>query len=290
MRGMSTTQTLTARDGTRLLVRRWEAAGDPWATALIVHGLGEHSGRWEAVGARMAAAGIATEAFDHRGHGASAGRRAHVDRWTDLLDDVDDRLAASRRPGLPAILYGQSMGGLVVADDLLDDARPSPDLAVLSSPALGDRLNPVLGRIVPVAAKFAPTVAVSNPFTPDQLSRDPAVGVAYAADPLTSSKTTTKLGAGILEGARRVNARIQAGGRLPCPTLVIHGDADTIVPTESTAVFAGVPGVERRVLPGVLHEPHNDPGGEAIVDDVIAWLRATAGAGAAAGAGADAGA
>ena len=47
---MSTTRDLAARDGTRLLVRSWEAAGEPWATALIVHGLGEHSGRWEAVG------------------------------------------------------------------------------------------------------------------------------------------------------------------------------------------------------------------------------------------------
>ena len=66
MPGMSTTQTLAARDGTNLLVRRWEPTGDPWATALIVHGLGEHSGRWEAVGARLAAAGIAVESFDHR--------------------------------------------------------------------------------------------------------------------------------------------------------------------------------------------------------------------------------
>jgi alpha-beta hydrolase superfamily lysophospholipase len=277
---MSTTETLQARDGTQLLVRRWEATGDPWATALIVHGLGEHSGRWEAVGARFAASGIATESYDHRGHGASQGRRAHVERWTDLLDDVDDRLAASRRPGLPAILYGQSMGGLIVSDDLLDPARPAPDLAVLSAPALGDRLSPLLRALVPVVARVAPTLAVANPFAPAQLSRDPAVGVAYAADPLTTSKTTTRLGRSILDAARRVNARVAAGERFPCPVLVIHGDADAIVPTGSTAALADVPGVERRALPGVLHEPHNDPAGDAIVGDVIAWLRARVGAGA----------
>jgi acylglycerol lipase len=276
---MSTTETLTARDGTRLLVRRWEPAGDPWATALIVHGLGEHSGRWEAVGARFAAAGIATESFDHRGHGGSDGRRAHVDRWTDLLDDVDDRLAASRRPGLPAILYGHSMGGLVSADDLLDTARPAPDLAVLSSPALGDDLNPVLAAILPAAARVLPTVTVANPFGPDDLSRDPAVGVAYGADPLTTSKTTIRLGASILQAAQRVQAKIAAGARFPCPALVIHGDADTIVPAASTAALDGVPGVERRVLPGVRHEPHNDPDGPAIVDAVIGWLHEKAGVG-----------
>ncbi len=274
---MSTTRDLAARDGTRLLVRSWEAAGEPWATALIVHGLGEHSGRWEAVGAAFAAAGIATESFDHRGHGSSEGRRAHVERWTDLLDDIDDRLAASRRAGLPAIMYGQSMGGLAVADDLLDVARPAPDLAVLSSPALGDRLSPALRAIVPAVARIAPTVAVANPFTPAQLSRDPSVGTAYAADPLTTSRTTARLGAAILDAARRVNAKVAAGERFPCPVLLIHGDADAIIPPGSTASLDGYPGVERRVLPGVLHEPHNDPGGDAIVGDVIAWLRAGAG-------------
>lgn len=278
MRPMSTTETLPARDGTQLLVRRWEASGEPWATALIVHGLGEHSGRWDAVGARFAAAGIATESYDHRGHGASGGRRAHVERWTDLLDDVDDRLVATRRPDLPAFLYGHSMGGLIVADDLLDGGRAAPDLAVHSSPALGDRLSPLLRSLVPVIARVAPTMAVANPFTPAELSRDPSVGVAYAADELTTSKTTTRLGASILAAARRVNAKVAAGERFPCPVLVIHGDADTIVPAGSTAALADVPGVERRALPGVRHEPHNDPAGDAIVDDVIAWLRAKAGA------------
>jgi len=277
MPGMSTTQTLAARDGTSLLVRRWEATDVPWATALIVHGLGEHSGRWETVGARFAAAGIATESFDHRGHGASAGRRAHVERWTDLLDDVDDRLAANRRVGLPAVLCGQSMGGLIAADDLLDGARPAPDFAVLTSPALGDPMGRLLRTALRAAAGVVPTMTVSNPFTPDQLSRDAVVGVAYAADPLVSSKTTTRLGAEIVAAARRVNARIAAGERFPCPVLVLHGDADAIVPTASTSALGGVPGVERRVLPGVRHEPHNDPDGAAIMDDVVAWMRTMAG-------------
>ncbi len=42
-----------AADGTDILVRHWtgEALADaPWASVLLVHGLGEHSGRYERVG------------------------------------------------------------------------------------------------------------------------------------------------------------------------------------------------------------------------------------------------
>ena len=275
MTDTSTTETLVARDGTRLLVRRWAVEGTPWATALIVHGLGEHSGRWEPVASRMAAAGIAPSAYDHRGHGRSEGRRAHVDRWEQLLDDAEDRLAASRVAGLPAILYGQSMGGLVCADHLLS-GRPAPDLAVLSAPALGDTLNPLLRTLAPALGRVAGTVELANPFTPDQLSRDPKVGEAYAADPLTLSRTTLRLGAGVVTAADRVNRKVAAGTSLPCPTLVIHGEDDTIIPTASTASLGAAPGAERRTYPGVRHEPHNDPDGEAIVDAAIAWLRAKA--------------
>ena len=57
------------------------------------------------------------------------------------------------------------------------------------------------------------------------------------------------------------------------PTLVLHGEADRLVPTEASAILATVPGVERRTFPGLRHELHNEPEGPAIVDDVIAWLR-----------------
>lgn len=80
---MSTIETIAARDGTALLTRAWPATGDPWGSILVVHGLGEHSGRHDATGGRFAAAGLATTSFDHRGFGASSGRRAYVERWDE---------------------------------------------------------------------------------------------------------------------------------------------------------------------------------------------------------------
>ena len=59
----------TTADGTDLLVRHWPVdeaeaggawAGAPWASVLLVHGLGEHSGRYEHVGDQLTAAGLET--------------------------------------------------------------------------------------------------------------------------------------------------------------------------------------------------------------------------------------
>ena len=92
-------------DGTLLLTRHWPAdeaeaggawAGRPWASVLLVHGLGEHSGRYEHVGDQLAAAGIDAFGYDHRGNGGSEGRRGDVERWSQFHDDLAERLAAVR--------------------------------------------------------------------------------------------------------------------------------------------------------------------------------------------------
>ena len=116
-------------------MRRWPAVGEPWATVLIVHGIGEHSGRYERTGRLMSEAGLDVHAFDLRGHGLSGGRRVFVRRWNDYLDDVEIRLAAVREPGRPVVLFGHSMGGTIALTYACSD-RPTPDLLVLSAPTL----------------------------------------------------------------------------------------------------------------------------------------------------------
>src|SRR6266542_546322 len=139
MSGGARVEHVAARDGTTLLVRHWSVpTGEPWATMLIVHGLAEHSGRYEHVGAQVAGAGIDTHAFDQRGFGASGGPRASIDRWSQLHDDLEERLVALRSvaPARPLVLSGHSLGGLISLGYVLD-GRAWPDLLVLSAPAMG---------------------------------------------------------------------------------------------------------------------------------------------------------
>ncbi|MFH0751962.1 MAG: alpha/beta fold hydrolase [Chloroflexota bacterium] len=271
--GRSSVETVAARDGTPLLTRTWPAPGEPWGTILVVHGMGgDHSGRHDATGGRFAAAGLAATSFDHRGFGASGGRRAYVDEWDDFLDDIEDRLDASRIDGLPAAIYGHSLGGLVVADYLLSD-RPRPDVAVLSAPAL-DGGNALLRALAAVLDRIRPTFAIANPWDATKTAREPMPPIVADPDPLGLNYTTTRLGHQLFRAMDRVNAGLEAGGGLPLPTLVVHGGDDLLVPTASTAFLERFPTTERRVYPGVRHEPHHDPfDGERIVEEMVDWLR-----------------
>ena len=259
-------------DGTPLHVRRWPPTGEPWATVLMVHGIGEHSGRYERTGRLLAEAGLDVHAFDIRGHGLSGGRRVYVRRWEDFLDDLEVRLRAVREPGRPLVLFGHSMGALIALTYACSD-RPAPDLLVLSAPPLGAAVPVWQRSLAPILSRLAPTLVLANPISGDQLSRDPAVGTAYFADPLVQPRSTARLGAELLKAMKRGRAGL---GRLNVPTLVIHGGADTLVPTRVSEPLAAIPGVERRVLPGLRHETLNEPEGPQVVAAIVEWLRAQA--------------
>lgn len=276
----------TTADGTTLLTRHWPAdaaeaggawAGPAWASVLLVHGLGEHSGRYEHVGDQMAAAGLDVYAFDHRGNGGSDGRRGHVDRWSRYHDDLGERLAAIRHTGAgagagtPVVLYGHSMGGLIVAGYCLSDGRPRPDLVVLGSPGLDSGLPGWKKAVARILGRLAPTMEIPNGIQAEWISRDPAVGARSADDPRCATASTARFGAeGLREQAR---VRALAGGGLGVPTLVLHGLDDRLVPPGATEVLATAPDTERRTYPGLRHELHNEPEGPQVIDDIIAWLR-----------------
>ena len=265
---------ITARDGEMLAVRHWPVAAAPpmpaRASLLIVHGLGEHGGRYERAAGIFAASGIDTWALDLRGFGASGGRRAYVERLDTWLDDIADRLAALRGLGRPVVLLGHSMGGLVCAAYAESD-RAQPDLLVLSAPAIAGNVPAWKQALARILGNVTPTLGVKNAIDGAILSRDPAVGTDYVADPLNVHTTTARLGAVLLNAQAPTIAAIN---RIHVPTLVIHGGADHLVPTASSEAFSGRAGIERRVYPGLAHETFNEPEGPEVVGEVAAWIEA----------------
>jgi acylglycerol lipase len=284
----STVSHVRTGDGTDLLVRHWPAdeaeaggawAGPPWASVLLVHGLGEHSGRYEHVGDQMTGAGLDVSAYDHRGMGGSGGRRGDIERWSQYHDDLGERLATVRAAAgpRPVVLYAHSLGGLIAAGYLLSE-RPKPgmpDLAVLTAPALDSALPGWKKRLAGPLARFAPKVSIPNGIDGTTLSRDPSVAARTVDDPFCVKVSTARFGAEALEEQVRVRAAATRGFGIP--TLVLHGEDDRLVPATASQVLATAPGVERRTYPDLRHELHNEPEGEAIVDEIIAWIRAQVG-------------
>jgi alpha-beta hydrolase superfamily lysophospholipase len=272
---LSTTGSVPAADGTVLLTRHWPAVGGdpPWASVLLVHGLGEHSGRYEHVGEALATAGLDVHAYDARGFGGSGGRRAWARDWEQVLDDLAERLAAVREGsgGRPVALYGHSLGALIALDSTLA-RRPGPDLLVLSAPGLADCIPRWKHVLAPALDRVVPGLRLGNSVSRDQLAADPAPSFAYGDDPLVEERSTVHLGAVSFAAQDRVRELVAGLGRLPVPTLVVHGGADPLVPTASSEPLGRLPGVRRIVYPGLRHEVHNERGSPVVVD-VAGWLR-----------------
>ena len=271
----STSGRVPARDGTSRLVRHWEANGEPWVHVLLLHGLGEHSGRYEHVGQWLARSGIDVHAFDHCGHGGSDGPRGDIDRWEHFHEDVEDRLAAVRAlAGERAIaLYGHSMGGLIALGYALS-GRPLPELLVLSSPGLAASFPRWQRTLVTLFGRVVPGFRIPNGVDGAVLSRDPAVGAAYLADELNVHRSALRLGRLGFAEQDRVQAQL---GALSIPTYVFHGADDPLVPAAASEPLGRLLGVTRVVLPGLRHETHNEPEGERVIAGAVDWLRAQAG-------------
>jgi len=269
--------TARTRDGLELRTLRWPAVGDPRAHLLLIHGIAEHAARHAHVATRFAQAGIETHAFDLRGFGASLGRRAHLDRWSQYHDDVEDQLAAIRAVSrrLPVVLYGHSMGGLIALGYVLTDApRPEPDLLVLSAPAIGANVAMWKRILADVLGRLTPRFEIANDLPPGGLSHDPQVELAYRSDPLNYHSTTARLGMELFQEQARVASRLAQIAALPRPTYVLHGSDDEVVPVSSSASLEGRANVTRHVYPGLRHEMHNEPEAEAVIGDTLAWILA----------------
>ncbi len=267
----------TARmsDGTLLRTVHWPADGDPWAMALIVHGLAEHAGRYATVADALTADRIDVHGYDLRGFGRSAGRRGHIDDWRQHHDDLEAQIASLRAesPGLPLVVWGHSLGGLIAAGYVTSPVdRPLPDLLVLSSPAIAVELPAWKRAVVVGLANVLPHMRISNGELSEGLSHDPAVAEAYRTDPLLVPVSTTRFAYEGLREQRRVRDALTELSAMPMPTFVFHGGDDPIVPVSASAPFESMGNTTRHVHEGLRHETHHEPEHERVLDEAVAWI------------------
>ena len=166
---------------------------------------------------------------------------------------------------MPSVLIGHSLGGLTATRFV---QRAQPDLAalVLSGPVVGG--NPQ------VEALLGMDPMPEVPIDPGILSRDPAVGEAYAADELVYHggfhRETLKA---IFAGVREVAAGPGFGD---LPTLWIHGEGDVLAPLDATTeAMKHLRGgnLEEHVYPGAQHEVLNEINKDAVLNDVVGFVR-----------------
>ncbi len=237
---------------------------------VLVHGLGEHSGRYGKLIGMLNEAGFAVYTFDWPGHGKSPGKRGHtsVEEAMEIIDSIIEEL------GEKPFLFGHSLGGLTVIR--YAETRPEKIRGVIaSSPALAK--SPETPGFLVGLAKFlgrvAPGLTLSNGIKPELLSRNPEAVKAYVEDPLVHDRISTKLGRSIFENMGKAQKEAE---RIKVPVLLLVGTGDVITPPEGSRELFGKLKVKDKGLkefPGAYHEIFEDPEwGEALHREIVGWL------------------
>jgi alpha-beta hydrolase superfamily lysophospholipase len=265
---------LSTPDGETLALRRLPTAEPARAVVVVVHGLGEHAGRYHEVAELLHEWGFAVWAHDHHGHGESTGTRGGVPSELRLVDDlalvVDD--ARRENPGVPVVLLGHSLGGLVAASLVARGVRPVDGL-VLSSPGLDPGLSGFQKALLAVLPRIAPNLRVGNGLDDNYLSHDPAVVQAYRDDPLTHDRIGSRLARFLAFEGATVQ---QAAARWPVPTLLIFAGDDRLVRPAASRAFAAAAApsgmVEAQCFETLYHEIFNELEAEPVFAALQRWL------------------
>jgi alpha-beta hydrolase superfamily lysophospholipase len=239
------------------LLRAWGVRGRGRAAVMLVHGLGEHSGRYDHVARYLAERDLSVFAYDHQGHGQSEGRRGWVGEFAHFLDDLETfhRIVVRRSGAVPIVLLGHSMGGLIVTAYMLEKPL-KPDLLVLSGPAIVPLLDPN-----------------DRTIDPTRLSKDPAVWAEYLRDPLIlRERVDPELFIRLGEGLGLLPGR---ASEIAVPLLLIHGDADRLCSAEGAKMYveaSSSPDVTVKLYPGGRHEMFNETNRDEVLADLAEWL------------------
>jgi pimeloyl-ACP methyl ester carboxylesterase len=241
---------------------------------VLLHGYADSADTWLGVLTRLGRAGRRAMAVDLPGFGAAQAR-------TDgpMLPQFDDFACALLTEVGPAVLVGNSLGaatsvraasrhpGLVVALVTLDDPLAAHHLLARLvrrrdvAPAFWSRLGraPVPSRAVQWATRRATPGVLYGPGA----RPDPGV-LAQWSRTVSSLPAVATLGRYAFQYARETRSG-HLGVRVDCPTLVVHGARDRIIPVHSSRTLHKlIPGSDFVVLPKSGHCPQLDNPDEVV--------------------------
>jgi alpha-beta hydrolase superfamily lysophospholipase len=260
-----------AGDGRNYAVRSWKPLA-PEGQIILLHGLGEHSGRYERLAAYFNQFGWQIDALDLPGHGKSPGLRGSIPAWSNLLELIEAFIAAHRVPSLPLFIYGHSWGaGLALQITIRGKVKFQG--VVASSPPLKLFLDMPAWqqKVARLLEPLTPWLQVGNGISEDDLSHDQSVIENYLADPLVHDRVSLRLGVGLISLGDWLR---QHASRLKTPLLLMHGNDDRVTDIEGSREFCQLAGNSCYFVewPGLRHELHNEMEWRQVAAAIASWL------------------
>ncbi len=259
----------------KIFYRIWLNTAAPKAILLIIHGLGEHSGRYSSAADFFCSQGLMVACPDHCGHGLSPGKRGHIESFSDYIKPVielRDQIAMDY-PGVPCFVLGHSMGGLISAI-YLTGYQDRFAGAIFSGAALQlvETPSKLLQSIVNILSVIFPTAGLMK-INGEDVSRDPKVVAEYLEDPLVHHDAySARLIRELLGAIEELRKKVQ---EISLPVLVMHGASDLLTSPEGSQDFVkNISSRDKklRILTGLYHEILNEPEGEQLMSEITQWI------------------
>jgi acylglycerol lipase len=271
-----------ARDGTRLWSVDYSPPAKAWARVAVIHGLGEHHRRYEHVAIAFQAAGIHCTLFDLRGHGSSGGSPAYIERYEQLLEDIEDIAGKAQETtgdtAGPVFLFGHSLGAqLVLAVAIRKRVQlggviaSAPWIELAQPPA---KWRVALGRFL---SGWLPGARFATRLSREQGSHDQAFVDSLPEWDRVHSFITARMYFEVIRGASWV---LDHASEIEAPVLLAHGEQDEITALRGTQdLYSRLKSARKevRVYAGLRHELHNEIERERVLADYVRWMRAVAG-------------
>jgi acylglycerol lipase len=233
---------------------------------IVTHGLGEHFGRHQHF-LKLFAGQFNILMYDLRGHGRSEGERTNVAEFSDFRKDLQCvvEYLKSEFSMKRFMVFGHSMGGLITADWVQNEARSElyPEKVFLSSPPVGapGLLGPIFGNaplmLLAGLANLPVTISLKGILDLNRLSHDPRVLQNYLNDEYVELKVHTHLFFQLLKTSRDVFCRPL---RVSCPLYASIGTEDGLVNAPMLIKYFTT--IEKNTnllkISGGYHELHNE--------------------------------
>ena len=267
--------TWKSSDGLDIFAQGWIPDSlSPRAVICLVHGLGEHTLRYSNVAEVLTKEGFVLFGADLRGHGNSEGPRGHFPSIEIVLQDIDLLLehARKRYPGLPVILYGHSLGGILV---LYYGLKHKPDVKCIISTSSGLHTaleeQPFKIMAAKVLGSLMPFKTIPSGLDVNAISHDTEVVTLYKKDPLVHDKISLGFGKIMLKVTRWT---LEHAGEFSLPLLLLHGKADTIAYPSSSIEFAASLNGKCKLVTwdDAYHELHNELIKDEVFKTLIVWI------------------
>jgi alpha-beta hydrolase superfamily lysophospholipase len=243
-----------------IFLRSWPSNNDPTYNIIIIHGLGEHSGRYKEFASFFMKKNIGVFSFDLIGHGKSDGLKGHISNIKDFTNSIEDVLIEVRRRYIntPIILFGHSLGGCLALNYLIERKSKEISLAIISSAWIETEIQipKYLVIIQRVMHTLFPKVRISNRLDAKDLSKDIKIVDKYKNDPLVHDKISLNLLSEINKTIKKIKNK---NYNIEIPVLIIHGKKDKIISYKgSKLIHKKIKNSKLKLYDNVYHEPHND--------------------------------